>query len=269
MRNQILDSRHKVLAIHGWLDNQASFIPMLAYMQECDFVAVDLPGHGFSEHRPGSHFGYLADFVQYIPAILDALGWNQCHLIGHSMGAGISCIYTACAPERIRSLSMIDLLGPLSSEPADAPIKMHQALKDYSEWDPKRIRLFDDLESGVKARMKASTFPLDYANSKLIMQHATQRTSAGLQLMSDPRLKFASPFSFTESQVLAFIEQISQACLLIYASDGILNKLKSTQNRIASYQDLTRVDIEGGHYVHMEQPKQAAQAVLSLIKRYH
>jgi pimeloyl-ACP methyl ester carboxylesterase len=266
LRNDSPESAQKILAIHGWLDNRASFIPMLPFMDASDFVAVDLPGHGYSAHRSGNQFGYLADFVQTIPMILDALGWQQCHLVGHSMGGGVACIYTACSPKRIQTLSLIDLLGPLSSEAKEAPIKMAKALKDYSAWDPTRKRYFDDLDAAVKARMLGSAFPLDYNNSKLIMEY-TQTSPKGLQLMSDPRLKFASPFSFTEDQVLAFIKNIQQPVLLAYASEGILNQLKSTSKRLTSYADLTRLDLKGGHYVHMEQPKSVAKAVLELATR--
>src|SRR3546814_6129023 len=42
----------RLLAVHGWLDNAASFIPMLAHLGDFDVVAIDLPGHGHSFHRP-------------------------------------------------------------------------------------------------------------------------------------------------------------------------------------------------------------------------
>ncbi len=36
----------KVLALHGWLDNAASFLPLAAQLPTLDLVMVDLPGHG-------------------------------------------------------------------------------------------------------------------------------------------------------------------------------------------------------------------------------
>ena len=41
----------KLLALHGWLDNAASFAPMAAHLAAFDLVALDLPGHGASSHR--------------------------------------------------------------------------------------------------------------------------------------------------------------------------------------------------------------------------
>ena len=41
-----------VLALHGWLDNAASFVPLAAQLPELDWALADLPGHGLSDHLP-------------------------------------------------------------------------------------------------------------------------------------------------------------------------------------------------------------------------
>lgn len=39
--------------------------------------------------------------------VLDALGWREAHVIGHSMGAMVACKFAAMFPQRARSLTVI------------------------------------------------------------------------------------------------------------------------------------------------------------------
>ena len=41
-----------ILALHGWLDNAASFVRLAPLLADADVVAIDLPGHGYSDHSP-------------------------------------------------------------------------------------------------------------------------------------------------------------------------------------------------------------------------
>ena len=51
-----------VIALHGWLDNSASFVPMLKFLSQdkalmgVDIYALDFAGHGHSFHRPSGCF---------------------------------------------------------------------------------------------------------------------------------------------------------------------------------------------------------------------
>ena len=42
----------RALCLHGWLDNAASFIPLAPLLKPLDLVALDMAGHGHSQHRP-------------------------------------------------------------------------------------------------------------------------------------------------------------------------------------------------------------------------
>ncbi len=48
------ESGRPVLALHGWLDNSASFTPLAPQLRGLNIIALDMAGHGQSCHRPGS-----------------------------------------------------------------------------------------------------------------------------------------------------------------------------------------------------------------------
>jgi pimeloyl-ACP methyl ester carboxylesterase len=49
----------------------------------------------------------LPDLVADVEAVLDALGWADAHLVGHSLGAGVAIGTALRRPERVRSLVSI------------------------------------------------------------------------------------------------------------------------------------------------------------------
>ena len=104
----------RVLCLHGWLDNAASFVPLAPLLDTLDLLALDLPGHGHSEHRHNTARYHFIDYLFNVDAALDALGWEDCHLLGHSLGAAFSASISAGAPERVRSIVLLDTMGPVS-----------------------------------------------------------------------------------------------------------------------------------------------------------
>src|SRR3954469_23206577 len=105
----------KLLALHGWLDNAASF-DRLAPLLCGDFhiVALDLPGHGRSAWRaPGAWYHYV-DYLGDVLAAADALGWDRFGLLGHSLGGAIASMLAGVEGDRVERLLLIEALGPMS-----------------------------------------------------------------------------------------------------------------------------------------------------------
>ena len=117
-----------VLALHGWLDNAASFIPLAPHFDALDLRAVDLPGHGASDHlAQGADYSF-AGAVHSVLDIADALGWARFALLGHSMGAGIASLVAAACPERVTRLVAIEALGALADTPENTVDRLRQAV---------------------------------------------------------------------------------------------------------------------------------------------
>ncbi|MEO5830348.1 MAG: alpha/beta fold hydrolase, partial [Rhodanobacter sp.] len=106
-----------LLALHGWLDNAGSFArlaPLLTGRHHV--IALELPGHGHSEHlSAGSNYHFL-DYVRDVLAVADALRLERFALLGHSLGAGVASLVAAAIPQRISQLFLIEGLGPLGDD---------------------------------------------------------------------------------------------------------------------------------------------------------
>ncbi|HBI22256.1 MAG TPA: hypothetical protein DDY37_06710 [Legionella sp.] len=101
-----------ILALHGWLENSASFVPLCDLLSDYYVIAPDLPGHGYSPHLPPNIAYTLEAHALILLCALDQLGWGKFSILGHSIGAGIGTLLSAAVPEKVSHLIMIDKLGP-------------------------------------------------------------------------------------------------------------------------------------------------------------
>src|SRR5690349_15211801 len=111
----------KLLALHGWLDNAATFdllAPLLC--EHFHIVAIDFPGHGRSGWRPAGTWYHYVDYLNDVLAAADALEWPRFGLLGHSLGGAVASALAAACPERIELLLLIEALGPLATDASRA-----------------------------------------------------------------------------------------------------------------------------------------------------
>jgi pimeloyl-ACP methyl ester carboxylesterase len=253
------DGGFPALALHGWLDNAASFARLGPLLEGIHVVACDLPGHGRSDHRPA---GCPHHFVDWVPAAVgaaDALGWDRFSLVGHSMGAGISVLVAAVLGERVERLVLLEGAGPLSMPAEEAPRVLAKALASEAELADARNRLFTDLETAVRAR--AGSTDLDPESARLLVERAVDITSEGVRFTHDPRLKTRSRVRFTEDQVQAFLAAIRCPALVVRASTGWPYPEGVVERRIATLADVRVAEVEGGHHVHLTNPERVAPLI--------
>src|SRR5699024_3217826 len=102
------------LALHGWLDNAASFsrlAPRLVERMGIRIVAIDFSGHGLSQRHPDNIDYAIWDYAHDVLDALESLGLQHATLLAHSMGAGVACQVAAALPEYVERLVLIDGLG--------------------------------------------------------------------------------------------------------------------------------------------------------------
>ncbi len=251
--------RRRILAVHGWLDNAASFVPLAPRIDDAQVVAVDLAGHGHSDHRPAGCAYHLVDYVPDLMAVADRLGWSQFTLLGHSLGAGICSLAAAAFPERAKALCLIDGLGPISGAETDGPRRLRRAIEARNASPERAPRHHASIDVAVRARLAATT--MGEPGARLIVERNLRAVDGGYAWRTDRRVRHASPVYFTESQVLAFLGAVACPAMLVMADNGVIAGRPSTSGRIDAVANLRVRRLPGDHHLHMDDPDAVAGLV--------
>lgn len=255
----------KLLCLHGWLDNAASFLPLAPHLAGFDLVALDLPGHGASEHRaPGYDYAFV-DWVHDALDAMDALGWDRADWLGHSMGGAIASSVAAAAPSRVRRLALIEALGPVAAEPQAAGTRLRDAVAARRALGPKPPRVIPDLATAVAARLAASRMTPEAA--RLIVERNLRPVEGGYAWRSDPRLTLPSHLRLTEDTVQAILRAIEAPVLVVAAEPPPPYFTPAVRAaRLACLADGRVEVIDGGHHLHMEQAARVAAPLLDFLR---
>lgn len=251
-----------LLALHGWLDNAASFLPMAPHLDAYDLVALDLPGHGQSFHYPAQSEYSLFSTLLDVLAAADALGFERFALLGHSMGGAISSLVAAAAPERITSLHLIEALGPLAAPEEGTGQRLRDAVAQRRALEGKRKRVFADPAVAERARMQTNITQLDEASAKLIVGRGLRAVEGGYEWSSDARLTLPTAVRMTEAQVRDCLAGITCPVRMVMADPPPpYIPTAMIEGRMASVGDVQCTVMAGSHHLHMTHPREVAQAL--------
>ncbi len=251
-----------VVALHGWLDNAASFDRLAPLLDAQRTIALDFPGHGHSEHRPaGTHYHFV-DFVLDVIDAVDALALPRFVLMGHSLGANVASFVAATLPDRVERLVLLEGFGPFSARPSTSPGQLLQAAREMRALADKRVPVYTSLEAAARSRHLVSDFDFDCA--MILSRRGTREHDGGVTWRADPKLRVKSPQYLSEAQVVAYLRAIKVPTLLVRATRGIPARYPEIERRYRYVQQLQIRDVEGGHHVHLQDP----HAVAGLLRDF-
>lgn len=253
------ENKPVILALHGWLDNAQSFAPLAAHLSGYRLIALELPGHGHSAHLPEGVYYHFIDSARIVLEAIDALGLRSVKLLGHSLGGAVATVLAGAFPERIEKLVFIDSFGTLVDEPSESPASLRKHVAQWRELAGKQMPVYPDVRKAAVARVVVGD--LDFENALLLAERGTKRVPGGVTWRTDPRLRVHSALRLSEAHTQAFLSGITAPCLYIEASRGLDFVRKGAALRKHCVQQLTSLEVEGGHHVHMQNPQAVAQAI--------
>lgn len=256
-------SARVTLCLHGWLDNADSFLPLSVYLQELNLVAIDLPGHGQSQHRSSDAHYHFLDWIYDVATLIKTQGWQQVDVIGHSMGGMIGSVLAAVMPQMVRKLVLIDSIGLVTGEACNTTQQVRTAISHRWQSPNKQKPVYSDLQSAALARQNQSDFDINCA--LILAKRGTTVCTGGLTWSADMRLRESSAYRLMQSQAMQLLNDIQCPVQAVLAKDGLEMMQKAKQEYQAHYRQLELVEIQGGHHCHMMQPKITADAIRQFL----
>ena len=97
-----------IVFVHGFGANKDAWAKVMGFFSK-DFrvISPDLPAFGDNKFNKELEYSY-ANIARYLDEFLSALKLSSFHIIGVSMGGGVSGIYAALYPQKILSLTLMD-----------------------------------------------------------------------------------------------------------------------------------------------------------------
>ncbi|MCC7441215.1 MAG: alpha/beta hydrolase [Bdellovibrionales bacterium] len=261
-----------VLALHGWLDNAASYSslgPELA-RRGVRLFAVDLPGHGGTDGQELGRPYHFIDSVAAVIELFDALDLTRVRLLGHSMGAGIASLLAGAFPERIEKLALIEGLGPFADREEAAPERLRKYVDAINVLVQKEPPLYTTRELPDLVRKRAKVGELSEAGAAALLERALYPVEGAprgtVSWRTDPQLRLPSLQRMTEGQVLAFLKGIRAPSLLLLAEKGLAFDPEISRARQAAVPGLQVKRLPGGHHMHLDDPVPIAEILAGFFR---
>ncbi|MEN5203528.1 alpha/beta hydrolase [Stenotrophomonas sp. TWI700] len=254
----------RVLALHGWLDNAASFVPLAAQLPGLELVAIDLPGHGHSAHLPPGTQYNTPGAICHVLDVADALGWDRFVLLGHSMGAGIASLTATAAPERVERLIAIEALGGLRGPENETAQRLREHVRAARALPTRKLRVFPDLSAPIRARMM--TNQLSEPCARLLVERGVKPIDGGYSWCSDQRLMLPTAMRLSEAQIDDLLAAIECPTQVIYATPAQTYYPEPLRReRISLLRNGRLAVFPGTHHLHMGHPQVVAEVIRGFL----
>lgn len=255
------DESPVVLALHGWLDNSATYVRLAPVLQQQGFpiIAIDSLGHGHSDWLGEGGSYYIWESVAAVYQVIQQLQ-RPVHLLGHSMGAACAAILLGSYPDAARSLTMLDAIGPMISTPEQAPTQLRKGIDDVLKraQTPSRLKYYSSIDKALEARTQHDP-ALTPECIRPVIERNLQAAEQGYHWRTDPRLRYASKVRLSEDMVQAFFKAITCPVHVVRARESMIPQA-AYDLRLPYFQQATLHSLAGHHHFHLDEETHEAVA---------
>lgn len=260
------DGAPLALCVHGMLDQAASWDEVAAGLVQQGYrvMALDLRGHGRSDHHPQGANATAFDFMLDLSALADTVADPAFLLVGHSIGAAVCSLYAAAHPSRVGALALIEPVIPALREQQD-PLAMMDSDLLYNRAAPAHP-VYPDLHSAARMLTLNHT-RLAPARAAVLAQRLLVACDGGWRWAWDARMRnpLGADLYLAREQFLVLAAGLRMPSLRLY---GRASQFAASSVLLDPGLDIPQsrsVLIDGGHNLHTDNAVQVLDAIRALI----
>ena len=238
------------------------------------FLAIDLPGHGYSSHIPDGFYYHNTNYVILVQRLVDYFKWPQVSLLGHSLGAWTAFLYTIINPQNVDLLICLDGLKPFTDD-------------EILSTNSKRISKFLEYEKLKKENIEPRAYTMEEIKQKICgsfggsvaykhSNHLVERNVAPSKsqpgkyyFTRDPRLKATELINWRQKDLVPGARGVRCPVFLGKAIDD--HYYSKDEKYIQEVVDALKLSgncelhtLEGTHHFHLNNP----EVLAGLIKKF-
>ena len=245
-----------MLLVHGGLDHARSWDWVARALRE-DFhvYALDLRGHGNSAWAPGALYS-VAEHVLDLSGLADIVQGFPVHIIGHSLGAVVSLVYSGIYPDRVKKVVAIEGVGlpPVRRwDQTPAAERIRQWIEKVRGAEQRTPHSYPDLASAVTRMKEANPFLSDEVARHLTL-HGTNWNADGSMIWKfDNFARLGAPYGMNVAEMSSVLGCIQCPVLLFWGRESFaMDPERAPEAAVLRDLRIVKVD-RAGHWVHHDQ----------------
>ncbi|KAG0617735.1 hypothetical protein M758_4G010700 [Ceratodon purpureus] len=201
-------------------------------------------------------------------ALMDHLGWERAHIVGHSMGGMIACKLASIAPERVISLAMLSTTGGGYQCLPKFDRTMIKIAYRFMRAKTPEERAHVDLDTHYTKDYLDTLVGEEYRRAILYKDYVKNLSNSGMQPKHGLDGQFHACWTHgVSSRELDRIRNAGVRVVVIHGTGDIVAQVRHARKIAEKLHPVSRmVELPGGHMITHQHTKEVNEVLLAAIK---
>jgi len=244
-----------VVFVHGFGASAHSWRRVMELLPEYRTIALDLNGFGYTERPDGIEPYTRRGQVELIRSVMDRLGLDRVHLVGHSYGGALALAFAELYPERVLSLTAVDSAHP------DYPENRRRAIAAASPLTTLYIRAYALRKGSVRRALEDSVWDDSIVTPEMVDAYVER-----LRVEGAPRAYHGVTAPAPKPRETIRLEEIPVPVLVVWGAEDALIPIETGRRAtdlIPCHRFVTLP--KTGHMPMEERPEELVQAMREFL----